>query len=224
MPRPQDRARAKYCPDCRAEARKWRDWLRRQTSEGREAKRVENERFRENHPDYFRTYRTRNVERVRAIEQESKRRSRTPQPDVHKVRPLVAVPCNRPGCFEVFSVVAVSANVRRYCGEACREAMRCFANLLAQLRHRTTDWGNYQRKRSRLKRRSPQTGTGSPSFPPLGSSPLEHRSVPVREEPRNRGPPRIVAWGREKGGRRSAERELTVAPHGDGGEVDFTRV
>jgi hypothetical protein len=195
VPRPQDRARAKYCPDCRAKARKWRDWLRRHTSEGREAKRVENERFRENHPDYFRTYRTRNVERVRAVEQESKRRSRARQPDVHKVRPLVAVCCNRPGCFEVFSGVAASANVRRYCGEACRDAMRRFANLLAQLRHRTTLWGNYQRKRSRLKRALRRHDARFASFPPVGSSHLEPPSVPIRREARNRDPPRIVTEG-----------------------------
>jgi hypothetical protein len=199
VPRPQDRARAKYCLDCRPKARTWRDWHRRQTSEGREAKRLENERFRKDHPDYFRTYRTRNLERVRSIERESKRRSRSRQPDVHKVRPLVPVPCDRPGCFEVFCVVAAFATVRRYCGQACRGAMRRCANLLAQLRRRATSWGNYQRKRSRQKSNFPGPDTPSPSLTPMGSSPLEGRSAPIRKEPRNRGPPRIVAWGRENG-------------------------
>jgi hypothetical protein len=195
VPRPQDRARAKYCPDCRVEAKKWRDWLRRQSAEGRKAKRVENERFREHHPDYFRAYRTHNAEHVRAIEQESKRRSRARQPDVHKVRPMVSVPCNRPGCFEVFSAVAASANVRRYCGEACRDAMRRFANLLAQLRHRTTPWGNYQRKRARLKRELRRRNARGAFLPPLGSSNLEPPSIPLRREARNRDPPRVVAEG-----------------------------
>lgn len=224
VPRPQDRTRAKYCPDCRAKAKKWRDWRRRQTAEGRAAKRVENKRVRKNHPDYSRTYRARNLEAVRSIERDSKRRSRSRKPDVHKVRPLVLVPCGRPGCFEVFSVVAAFATVRRYCGEACRGAVRRCANLLAQLRHRATRWGNYQRKRSRLKSGLLRRDARFVSLPPVGSSPLEHRAVPVREEPRNRGPPRIVAWGPGKGGRRCAERELTAAPHGDGGEAGFTRV
>jgi hypothetical protein len=197
VPRPQDWWRAKYCPDCRGKAKKWRDWHCRQTPEGKKATQERNRRFREARPDYHREYRKRNLERVRTIERESKRRSRSKKPDVHKVRPLMPVPCSRPGCYEVVLVVASLAKVRRYCGAACARAMHRFSNLLNQLRRRRTPEGNYRRKCSRPRNERRPIDKQPSSFPSVGSSKLQEPTVFDRKEPRNRGPPAIAARGRE---------------------------
>jgi hypothetical protein len=68
--------------------------------------------------------------------------------------------------------------------------MSCFFRLIAQLKHRRTDIGNYKRKCSRHKKDPrPPTVERIPAFLSLGSSFLEGSSVLVREEGRNRGPP-----------------------------------
>lgn len=192
VPRPQDWGRAKYCHGCRGKAKKWRDWRRRQLLPGKKAKQGNDKRFRESHPDYRLDYRRRNLERVRTIERESKRRSRSKKPDVHKVRPLTPVPCSRPGCYGIVLIVASLAKVRRYCGEACGRAMRRFSGLLAQLRHRRTPEGNYRRKCSRPQSGRRSIGQRSSPLPPLGSSNLKQHSVFDREKPRNRDPPAIA--------------------------------
>jgi hypothetical protein len=157
IPRPQDRWRAKYCsPPCRAKARRWRKRLGRKLSRlsttGREAKRRENRRYRETHPDYPRRYREHHRDRVRAIERASKRRSRRRSPcsgDVHKGAPRCRLPCHRPGCDLCFVTWRSMVGFRRYCREACRAVMRRFSGLLAQLRYRRTAYGNYRRKLTR---------------------------------------------------------------------------
>ena len=150
VPRPQDRLRAKYCPECRKEAKKWRSWLSRRSPKGKKAKRLSNKRFRNDRPEYFSSYRRRCRDRIRTIERESKRRlrKRTPE-DVHKVRPMEKVPCHRPGCYVLYLILVSLRGIRRYCGGACRGVMRHFITMLAQLRYRRTDVGNYKRKLSR---------------------------------------------------------------------------
>ncbi len=124
--------------------------MHRQSPEGKNSKQSENRRFRENNPDFFRNYRRSNLERVRAIERQSKRRRRSAHPiDVHKVRSLRKISCHRPGCYLLFLVLEALGNFRRYCGDACRKTMRRFLALLAQLRYRKTPSGNYKRKLSR---------------------------------------------------------------------------
>jgi hypothetical protein len=150
VPRPQDLLRAKYCsPACREKAKKWKAWQKRHSEEGREAKRGQDRRFRKTHPDYFRQYRRENSERVREIERASKRccRSRnfaSAPGDVHKVPPM-KIACRRPGCYRFLSMVGRSP----YCSDSCRKVMRCYSNLLAQLRYRRTRVGNYRRKLAR---------------------------------------------------------------------------
>jgi len=166
IPRPQDRLRAKYHnPDCRKKAARWRSWLRRKerrrSREGKKAKRRENQRHREKHPDYRSEYRRRNGDRVRAIERASKKRRRAKDPqdcDVHKGVPCCHVPCHRPGCYRLFVTAVALAGVRRYCGQACRETMRRYSALLAQLRYRRTSIGNYRRKIARSGTRPPPGG------------------------------------------------------------------
>jgi len=163
IPRPQDRHRAKFCsPACRKKAAKWRRWLRRKerrrSPAGKKAKRWENQRHRRRHPDYQSDYRRRNGDRVRAIECASKRRRRakdSPDSDVHIGVPRCRVPCHRPGCYRLFLTWISLAEVHRYCGSDCRETMGRYSALLAQLRYRKTDNGNYRRKLARSNARSP---------------------------------------------------------------------
>lgn len=151
VPRPQDRWRAKFCSsECRRKARRWRNWRYRQSHRGKRNKQVENKCFRETHTVYFQTYRRAHLERIRAIERQSKHRSRSRAPDkVHKGSPMTRVPCHRPGCYIIFSTLSALREFHRYCGEACRRAMRRFSALLAQLRYRRTPSGNYKRKLGR---------------------------------------------------------------------------
>jgi hypothetical protein len=195
--RPQDWNRAKYCRGCRGKAKKWRDWRRRQTQEAKRAKQGQNKRFREAHPEYHREYRKRNLDRVRTIERESKRRSRSKKPDVHKVRPLMPVPCSRPGCYVVVLVVGSLAKSRRYCGEACATVMHRFYNLLNQLRRRRTPEGTYTRKCSRRPSERRPIDRRPSFLPSVGSSKLQQSSVSDRKEPRNRDPPAVATCGRD---------------------------
>lgn len=159
VPRPQDRLRAKYCsPDCRRLARKWRTWLSRKTAAGLAAKRRQNQRYRQKHRSYPSEYRKRNGERIRAIERASKRRCRlrnSDDSDVHKGGSCCRVPCHRPGCYVLFLSLVSLVKVRLYCGPSCRAPMRRFSSLLAQLRYRRTDSGNYRRKLCRYPARPP---------------------------------------------------------------------
>jgi hypothetical protein len=155
----------------------------------------QNKRFRETRPAYHREYRERNLERVRTVERESKRRSRSKKPDVHKVRPMTPVPCSRPGCYVVVFVVASLAKGRRYCGEACATVMHRFYNLLNQLRRRRTPEGTYTRKCSRPRNDRRPIDRHSSPLPCVGSSTLKQPSVSDRKKPRNRDPPAVATCG-----------------------------
>ena len=156
--------RAKFCSDdCRKQAKKWRNWLWRHTPNGKQATRRGNRRFRKAAPDYHRNYRKRHLERIRAIERASKRRSRTKaSTDVHKVGPSLVLPCRRPGCYSLFILLEALSGVRRYCGRVCRRVMRRFLALLAQLRYRKTPSGNYKRKLSRPTAQAPVKSSHPP--------------------------------------------------------------
>jgi hypothetical protein len=163
--------RGKYCTSpCRHEAKRHRRWLWKKTPKGREARHRESARYRARHPTYQARYRKANLERVRAIERESKRRCRRRRRDegacgedtaesvtvpsagdpVHKGgsddAAVADIPCRRPGCYHTFRVPGPLKAVYRYCRDGCAAIMQRFHSLCAQLRYRLTLWGNYVRK------------------------------------------------------------------------------
>lgn len=112
---------ARYCSDaCRKKVRAWRRWKKRKEDpEVREQRRAQSIRYRERYdwPAYMREYRARRLDH-------SKARKGSP--------PSKKKPCNRPGCYELFTSHARSPH-QKYCSRPCRNALR-------RLRDRLQRW------------------------------------------------------------------------------------
>ena len=75
----------KFCSaSCRKKAKTHRNSLWRKTEKGKKAKQEENRKYREKNPDYQKNYRKHNLEKVRKIERESKKRYRLKKSQAEK--------------------------------------------------------------------------------------------------------------------------------------------
>jgi hypothetical protein len=131
------RPQARYCSEaCRIAARRWRRWQSsqryRSTEEGRQQRRQQSRRYRERL-------------RQRQASSADKASPREGQRPARGREDSRARPCDRPGCYELFTP-AHEDSCQRFCSLACRLALR-----------RVLD--RESRYRARRRRRSRKGGT-----------------------------------------------------------------
>jgi hypothetical protein len=113
------RPQARYCSvDCRAAARRWRNWYAsrryRGSAQGQERRREQSRRYRH---------------QQRELRQALQLARNVPAPPREGQRPAEnwqksgEVPCQRPGCYILFLLTSRSPQ-QHFCSSACRKALR----------------------------------------------------------------------------------------------------
>jgi hypothetical protein len=121
------RPQARYCSDaCRQSARQWQSWQASQryraSDHGREQRREQSRRYRQRLRE----------RQAASADVESPREGQRPAPANEK---LAARPCDRPGCYELFSLLH-EHSCQRFCSMACRLALRRVLDREARYRAR----------------------------------------------------------------------------------------
>ena len=140
-PQPQ----ARYCSAaCRHKARRWRCWYAsqryRHTEHGRQQRRQQSQRYRQ-----------RRHERPRAAADPA--RPREGQRPAAPAEDFSRRPCDRPGCYELFTLPH-DHSCKRFCSLACCQALRRVLDREARYRARRRRW-----RRQRLSRRAQMPNT-----------------------------------------------------------------
>jgi hypothetical protein len=121
------RPQAHYCSEaCRQEARRWRRWQASQryraTDQGRERRREQSRRYRQ-----------------RLRERQTASADLNPPREGQRAAPerddFLTRPCDRPGCYELFTIPH-EHSCKRFCSVACRLALRRVLDREARYRAR----------------------------------------------------------------------------------------
>jgi hypothetical protein len=137
--RPQH-PQTRYCSEaCRHKARRWRRWYAsqryRHTEHGRQQRRQQSQRYRQ------RLHQRQRAAADAAAPREGQRPAATAE-DFGKR------PCDRPGCYELFTLPH-DHSCKRFCSLACCQALRRVLDREARYRARRRRW-----RRQRLSRRA----------------------------------------------------------------------
>jgi hypothetical protein len=139
------RPQTRYCSAaCRYQARRWRRWhasqLYRQTEQGRQRRRRQSQRYRQ------RLRERQSVTAELAQPREGQRPAATAEDFSQR-------PCDRPGCYELFTLPH-EHSCKRFCSLACCQALRRVLDREARYRARRRRW-----RRQRLSRQPQASDT-----------------------------------------------------------------